>query len=252
MKLSLILLIIVSLAAVSPVQAQKKRTKPNGNGKYSTRSRPGLPVGIIVDERLSVLRLEPNLYANSIQRMRTGRIVSISGTRQTDGVIFYRITGGTGKAGWVQAEALIIRNEQRDDERLFRLIQVSKGFEQLERGQLHLENFPNSRFRSAVLLLLGDIIEEFSVKLSRDAARQLDEREMSSTGAPLLSFFLNHKTLDRFRKIGVNFWFNSATKRYHYNGAMWREILKKFPGSNEAIEAEKRLGSLKDNIEKKF
>ncbi len=95
-----------------------------------------------------------------------------------------------------------------------------------------------------MLLLLGDLAEEITAKLSRDANRQLDKREMSASGTPLHSFYLNHSSLDRYRKIGINYWFNSATKLFHYDGTTWREIIAKFPKSNEAVEAKKRLDSL--------
>ena len=43
---------------------------------------------IVIDETLSVLRLRPSLFADSIQRMRRGRLIQILETREADGVIF--------------------------------------------------------------------------------------------------------------------------------------------------------------------
>jgi hypothetical protein len=56
-------------------------------------------------------------------------------------------------------------------------------------------------------------------------------------------------SLDRYRKLGLNFLFNSATKLLHYDGASWREITAKFPKSSEAAEARKRLEALKAKME---
>jgi hypothetical protein len=72
----------------------------------------------------------------------------------------------------------------------------------------------------------------------------LDEREMAANDAPVFSYFLNYSGLDRWRKQGVVFTFNAASKQFHYDGAAWREILRRYPRSPEANEARKRLESL--------
>ncbi len=243
MRRSFILIFLVFLAFVSPTQAQKKRNLPSKNPNSLNSS-----VVIVIDDRLAVLRVQPGLYSDSIQRMRTGRILAISGYKQFDGITFYRVIVPPRNYGWVQAEAVIGKNKKGDDERLMRLIQTSEGFEKIERLTIFLENFPRSSLRPAVLLLLGDLAEEIALKLSRDATRRLDKREMAASGAPLHSFYLNHPILDRYRKLGVDFWFNSATKSYHYNGVSWREIFTKFPKSSEAEEAQKRLELLKEKM----
>ena len=250
MKRSFALIFLVFLAFVFTTQAQKKRNTTVSTKQPSVAS-PTPNVAIVIDERLAVLRIQPSLYSDSIQRMRTGKVVAISGSKQADGVILYRVIVPPRNYGWVQAEAVIGKNRKGDDERLAKLIQASEGFEQIERAAIYLENFPTSPLRPAILLLLGDLVEESAGKLSRDATRQLVNREMSASGAPLFSFYLNHSSLDRYRKIGINFWFNSTTKLYHYNGVTWDEIVKKFPKSNEAEEAKKRLDSLKMKMEAK-
>jgi hypothetical protein len=92
-------------------------------------------------------------------------------------------------------------------------------------------------------------MEEIALQLSSDAARRLDRREMAASGAPLHSFYLNFVPLDRYRKLNVNFLFNPKAKLLHYDGASWREIVEKSPKSVEAIEAQKRLDSLKQKME---
>lgn len=251
MKRSFTLFFLVFFAFVFTIQAQKKRnTTVQTKQPAVTVSNPTTPnVAIVIDERLAVLRIQPSLYADSVQRMRTGKVLAVSGSKEADGVTFYRVIVPPRNYGWVQAEAVISKNRKGDDERLAKLIQASEGFEQIERAVIYLENFPNSPLRPAILLLLGDLIEESTAKLSRDAGRQLVNREMSASGAPLFSFYLNHSSLDRYRKLGINFWFNSSTKLFHYNGVVWDEIVKKYPKSNEAEEAKKRLDSLKLKME---
>ncbi|NJM52059.1 MAG: hypothetical protein HC846_00905 [Blastocatellia bacterium] len=253
MRRSFTLIFLVFLAFVFTTQAQKKRNTTVSTKQTSVTSANSITpnVAIVIDERLAVLRIQPSLYSDSIQRMRTGKIVAISGSKQADGVTFFRVIVPPRNYGWVQAEAVIGKNRKGDDERLAKLIQASEGFEQVERAVIYLENFPNSPLRPAILLLLGDLVEESAGKLSRDATRQLVNREVSASGAPLHSFYLNHSSLDRYRKLGINYWFNSSTKLYHYNGLTWDEIVKKFPKSNEAEEAKKRLDSLKMKMEAK-
>lgn len=246
MQRSFTLIFLVFLAFVFTIQAQKKRTTT------VSANQPTNPnVGVVIDERLAVLRIQPSLYSDSIQRMRTGKVVAISASKQADGLTFYKVLVPPRNYGWVQSEAIISKNRKGDDERLAQLVQASDGFEKIERAVIYLENFPVSSLRPSILLLLGDLVEESAIKLSRDATRQLVLREMSASGAPLFSFYLNHSSLDRYRKLGINFWFNSATKLYHYNGVVWDEIVQKYPKSNEAEEAKKRLDSLKEKMEAK-
>jgi hypothetical protein len=252
MKRSFLAFFLVFSAFVSMTQAQKKRqtfssVKKPIAGKSTAEN---IRTAIVIDERLAVLRAEPSLYARSIQRMRRGRLLAVTGSKTADGVTFYRVNVPPNNYGWVQAEAVIGKARRGDEERLARLVQSSEGFEQIERAALYLENFPNSPLRPAILLLLGDLAEENALKLSNEATRRLDRREMAATTAPLHSFYLNYVGLDRFRRLGINFLFNPDAKLFHYDGAAWKEIVSKFPKNAEAEEAQKRLDSLKQKMEK--
>lgn len=252
MKRSCLAFFLVFLVFALPSEAQNKR-KPALPVKKPIANKPAsenLRTAIVVDERLAVLRMQPSLYARPIQRMRRGRLLSVTGARSADGVIFYRVNVPPNNYGWVQAEAVIGKSRRTDEERLARLVQSSEGFEQIERAVLYLENFPDSPLRPPILLLLGDLAEENALKLSTEATRRLDRREMMAANAPLHSFYLNYAGLDRFRRINIDFLFNVATKTFHYDGASWKEILGKFPASSEAGEAQKRLDSLKQKMAK--
>ena len=242
-SISLLLLLVF----ITNIEAQKSRvvSKPTRNSIAAQKSVEKSNKAVVVDERLSVLRSHPSLFALPIQRMRTGRVVSINGSKEADGVTFYRITALPNNAGWVQSDAVFGKFRRGDDERLAKLVQSSDGFEQIERAQIFLDAFPNSTLKPAILLLLGDLMEEIALKLSSDATRRLDRREMAASGAPLHSFYLNFVSLDRYRKLNVNFLFNPKARLLHYDGASWREIVEKSPKSAEAIEAQKRLDSLK-------
>lgn len=93
-------------------------------------------------------------------------------------------------------------------------------------------------------MLLGEAADEAAAKLSREAQRRFERREIPTDGAPEFSYFLNYNGLDRYNRQGVTFAFNRATKQFHYDGAAWREIVRRYPGSLEAGEAKKRLASM--------
>jgi hypothetical protein len=250
MKRPIFLLILVIFLTVN-LKAQKRSVKisPSSKPVAARKSGAGSGNAVVVDERLAVLRSAPSLFAKPIQRMRRGRVVTISESKESDGVMFYRVVAVPNTAGWVQKEAVAGAGRRGDDERLARLIQTSDGFEQIERARIFSENFPDSPFRPSILLLFGDLIEEIALKLSAEAAKRLSRREMAASGAPLHSFYLNYASLDRYQRLGVGFLFNPETRLFHYNGRSWREIIQKFPASSEAQEAQKRLDALKQKME---
>lgn len=206
---------------------------------------------VVIDETLSVLRARPSLFADPIQRMRRGRRVQILGGVEADGVRFLKVSVPPGNSGWVQSDAVVGRFRAGDEERFARLVQATDGFDQIELAARFCEMYPQSQFRSPILLLLGDLLEDAASKLSRDAASRLRRREMVASGAPLHSYYLNFNMIDRYRKLGVTFLFNPSTRTFHYDGASWMEIAKRFPTSSEAAEAKKRLDSLKLKMDKR-
>jgi hypothetical protein len=248
--LSLIVLCMFLFAFEAPAQKRKPAPKPKPSNIIQTPKITG-NAAVVIDETLGVLRVRPSLFSDAVQRMRRGRKVQIIGEREADGVKFYRISALPKVSGWIQTDAVFGKFRRGDDERLARLVQASNGFDQLEVAVQFLEMYPESALRPAILLLFGDLAEEIAVTLSRNAAKRLSRREMAATGAPLHSYYLNFVSLDRYRKLGVIYLFNSDTKNFHYNGETWKEIIKKNPNTNEAAEAQKRLDSLKEKLESK-
>ncbi len=242
--------VVVFLVFASDIAAQKKR--PLVQTKKTSPAKPATEKyypGTVIDERLSVLRMEPSLYSIPLQRMRRGRTVLIYSSKEADGVLFYRVAVPPDKRGWVQAEAVVSAGRRGDDERLLRLIRASEGFEQIERGVLFLETFPDSPLRPALLLHLGDLLEDAAQKLTFEAHKRLDKSEMEAGGAPLYSYFLNYAGLDRYRRLGISFVFDQNTKYFHYDGECWKELITRFSGSNEAVEAKTRLDELRRSAE---
>lgn len=214
--------------------ARKKRRPPAGGR-----------VAVVIDERLAAVRDAPDLSAGLVQRLGRGRLVAVAGAREAaDGVRFYRVVVTRRTAGWVQADALVSPGRAGDDARLLRLIRASREFDGVARARIFLDTFPRSRHRAAVLLLLGEAAAEAAPRLTREARRRLDEREIEAGGAPPQSYYLNYNGLDRFRRNGIIFTFDATAKQYRYNGAAWREILRRHPRAPEAEEARRRLGAL--------
>ncbi|CAN5368505.1 hypothetical protein BH10ACI2_BH10ACI2_25950 [soil metagenome] len=204
---------------------------------------------IVEDETLSILRVNPSLFSESIQRMRRGRKVQILGVAEADGVKFYKVTAPPSSFGWVQSDAVFGKFRPGDEERLAKLVQALDGFDQIEIATEFFNIYPNSKFRPAILMLFGDLLEEVAVKLSKDATTRITRKEMAASAAPLHSYYLNFVSLDRYRKLGIVFIFNATTRLFHYDGASWKEIVSKFPTSAEAVEAQKRLDSLKTKMQ---
>lgn len=228
------LLILASLLACSPHAAARKRRAPSGGR-----------VAVVVDERLSALRDAPGLSTRLVGRLGRGRLVAVTATQRTrDGISFHRVVVTRRTRGWVQAESVVSPSRAGDDARLLRLIRGSAEFDRINRARIFLDAYPASALRPAVLMLYGETAQEIADKLSREAARRLDEREMEAGGAPLHSYFLNYNGLDRYQKQGVVFTFDRAAKRFNYDGAAWREIMRRYPRSAEATHARTRLDAL--------
>ncbi len=230
-----------------PAYAQKRRTarsKPTGAARASEIGKSA----VVVDEKLSTLRVSPSLFAESVHRIQRGRTVRIQDIKEADGVRFYKVTVPPKYFGWVQADAVFFSSRAEDETRLAKLVVASTGFEKIEIARQFLELYPKSAVRPGILLLYGDIIEEAALKLSKDANSRLKRSELAATGAPLHSYFLNFNMLDRYRKEGIIFLFDAKAKAFHYNGAAWSEIVQSFPKSAEAVEARRRLASLAEKM----
>jgi hypothetical protein len=172
-------------------------------------------------------------------------VVLILGARRgPEGVTFYRVAVTRRTGGWLQSEALASPSRADDDERLLRLIRASEDFDRVVRARIFLDIFPRAPARPAVLMLYAEAAEAAASRLSRDASRRLDEREMTAGGAPLFSYFQSYNGLDRYRRQGIAFIFNRTTRQFHYDGEGWREILRRYPRSPEAAEARRRLDAL--------
>lgn len=241
------LFLICSILSLSIHAQRQSQTSRNRTG--TIRSPEIGKTVIVVDDTLSVLRSSPSLFGEPIQRMRRGRKIQILGAAEADGVKFYKVTAPPKNHGWVQTDAVFGRFRTGDEERLARLVQALDGFDQVEAAVEFFRLYPKSKYKPSILLLFGDVIEEAAVQMSRQAGSRLSRKEMAATQAPMHSYYLNFNMLDRYRKLGVVFLFNSSTRQFHYSGASWKEIVAKFPSSPERSEANRRLDALRAKME---
>lgn len=253
MKRFLLFAVVLLLLCASVIFPQRRR--PVSSPKQRSNSVQKNPeigqTAVVIDEKLSVLRQYPSLFSESIQRMRIGRTIQILGVAEADGVKFYKVVAPPRNYGWVQADSVFGKFRPSDEERLARVVQATDGFEQLEVAIEFFRLYPKSQYRAPILLLYGDLLEDVGAKLSKNAGNALKRTLMAASGAPLHSYYLNYVSLDRYRKLGVVFLFNSATRQYHYDGESWKEIIRAFPSSTEAVEAQTRIESLKLKLDKK-
>jgi len=214
---------------------------------FAQRKPPsGGRLAVVVDERLAALRATPQLNGKLVRRLSRGRVVAVRSLKtNADGITFVLVNVTRRTHGWIQRDAVASPSRPGDDRRLLTLIQRSTGFDRIARARMFLDNFPRSPLRPEVLLLLGDTAESLAEKLSLDAARRLKE---DLGDAPEFSYFLNYTGLDRYNRQRVNFVFDNATKRFHYNGAAWRELIRVYPRSSAAREARKRLDLLYSQV----
>ncbi len=233
-RITIFALFILSGSAPN-TSAQKQRVPHGGH------------VAIVADERLAALRSVPEPSARLLRRLSRGRFVSIRGaSRSRDGLVFYHVVVTRRTSGWLQSEAVIASWRPGDDQRLLRLIGGADEFDRVARARVFLDAFPRSSLRPQVLLIYGDAAEEAAAKLSHEAERRFERRELPAGGAPEFSYYLNYSGLDRYNRQGVTFAFDRAAKKFHYDGAAWREIVQRYPKSPEASEARKRLAASTD------
>jgi hypothetical protein len=199
-------------------------------------------LAVVVDERLAALRATPQLNGKLVRRLSRGRLIAVRSVKtNTDGITFFLVNVSTRTHGWIQRDAVVSPSRSGDDRKLLTLIQQSTGFDRIARARIFLDHFPRSPLRPEVLLLLGNTAESLAEKLSRDAARRLKN---DLVDAPEFSYYLNYTGLDRYNRQRVIFVFDKTTKRFHYDGAAWRELIRVYPRSSAAREARKRLDLL--------
>src|SRR3569832_1422703 len=179
-------------------------------------------LAVVVDERLAALRATPQLNGKLVRRLSRGRLVAVRSMKKSaDGLTFLLVNVSSRTHGWIQRDAVVSSSLSGDDRKLLTLIQRSDGFDRIARARIFLDYFTRSPLRPEVLLLLGDTAQSLAAKLSQDASRRLND---DLGDAPEFSYYLNYTGLDRYNRQRSGFVFDKTTKRFHYDGASWRQL----------------------------
>jgi hypothetical protein len=196
----------------------------------------------VVDERLSALRREPALKSEVRQRLRMGRSLYILETRgaRNGQPAFFRVAVTRRTRGWIHQSAVGIPGRKGEDERVIALMAATRdGVDRIALSKLFIERFPGSVLKARALLMMGQEADLAAASLGGRAHRRLEGP--LDEHLKIRDLYLNDPGLDRYSRLNVNFDFDEATGRYSYDGRAFREILKRYPLSNEAGQARLRL-----------
>lgn len=207
---------------------------------------------IVYDERLSALRTQPDVKAELVSRLHRDREVGIIGAPRSSngGPLFYPIAVSRNMRGWIIAEALARPQQGKDAARLMSLMEDTKDeFGRARLARLFADQYRGKEFAPRALLTLGQAAEQAASKLSRDARKRVGEPdEVLDKHIGERAYMLSYVGLDRYNKLGIMFDYDEANERLMYDGSVYREILKQYPRSQEAIEARARLEKLKQSL----
>jgi hypothetical protein len=228
-----VILSFVSLVHASNALAQSGQPVSSSGSARFIRA-------FVVDDRLSALRRDADMKSEVIQRLRPGRQVFIIGTRvgRAGEPTFYRVAVTRRTRGWIHRSAVAVPGRRGEDGRVMRLIETAAdGLDRIAMCGLFLERFGRSPIAPRVLLALAQQADRAASSLTRSARRRLATLNEENAR----DYYLNDPGLDRYSRLGVKFDFNQATTEYIYDGQAYREIIRRFPQSDEAKRARQRL-----------
>jgi hypothetical protein len=166
-------------------------------------------------------------------------------------VKFFRVAVSRNTGGWVLADAVIRPGVAADAERLMMLIgETEDDFTKARLARLCAGEFRSTNFAPKALMILGETAEGAAERLSRDAKRRVGDDDSGAgpnAGLTKRDFMLNYAGLDRYNRIGVTFDYDATSDRIVYDGAAYRELLRRYPRSPEAQAAQAKVA----NFEKK-
>lgn len=197
---------------------------------------------VVCDERISALRERPEMQAPLRQRLRRGRIVWVIGAaRSRDGLSFLRVAVTRRTSGWVLASAVARRGSRRDAERLIGLIEANADdFVRIRLARIVEQEYRGAPETARALLLLGEAADRAAENLTRLTARRL-KTYGDGMMADRRIYLLNDAALDRYSRLGIGFKTDAAGEKLIYDGAAYRELIRRYPHRPEAAAARERV-----------
>jgi len=240
---SIVKVLCLTLLA-APAFAQ---SKPATVGDQPQAGRAKFIKALVIDERLSALRREADIHAPVLKRLRIGRAVYItSPSRRGD---FYRVAVSRRTRGWIQPGAIALTGRAGEDVRVMKVIEeTGDGLDRIALCRLLLEQFSHSRYGPRALLLLGEEAGRAAAALTQHARRRLKALDEQQQDAQVEAYYLNDPGLDRYSRLRVAFRFDASQGRYAYDGQAYRDILRRYPQSAEAVVARRQLEALEARV----
>ncbi len=231
--INLLLLVLASGVSAQEKPAQRVST-------VTPVKRVALVRAFIIDDRLSALRREPSLQSEIIRRLRLGHPVGI--IRGKGAGRFRRIAVTRRTRGWIHESALAVPGRTGEDQRILSLAQANgDSIDRIALCRILIDHFRQSRLTPRAQLLIGEEADRAAETLGQRARRRLGEAARDDANVKLREYYLSDAGLDRYSKLHVVFQFNESTAEYIYDGKAYREIIRRFPDSDEAKLARERL-----------
>lgn len=215
--------------------------QPNPQPRYQPSPQPLYLKAFVIDDRLSALRRAPSIQAVVLRRLRLARPVYIISTRAANNgqPKFFRVAVTRRTRGWIHAAALAVQGRAGEDQRIMNLIEESSdSIDKITLCRL-VERFGKSQLVPRAMLLLGQEAERVAESLSPRTHRRL--AEVRARDARIRDYYLSDAGLDRFSRLGLVFDFDESTGEIIYDGKAYRDIVRRFPKSEEARLARQRL-----------
>ena len=240
--------LIILFASVSYSAPQQSTSDSLAGDDSNAIKKPQSTVRLIkafvIDDRLSALRREPNLQSMVIRRVRLAQPVYIVTGQINKGEKgepkFYRVAVTRRTRGWMLASAIAVPNRPGEDKQILERIENnSDPTDRITLCRIMIEGFGRSRFVPRAMLLLAEEAGRVAKTLTQRTHRRLEE--VKPGDASLRDFYLSDAMLDRLSRLGVFFEFNESAGEFVYNGKAYRDIVRRFPGAEEAGIARTRL-----------
>ncbi|MEK6301598.1 MAG: hypothetical protein AABO41_12820 [Acidobacteriota bacterium] len=253
MRLKLWANALIALLLALPLAAEAQNANPARRGPQSGTSAeaPHFVKAFVADDRLSVVRKEPDLRSQVVQRLRLRRPVFIIGSSisKAGEPKFYRVAVTRRTRGWIHAAAVAIPSRAGEDKRVLQLAEKAvDGLDRIALCLLLTESFKNSSLVQQALLMLAAEAERSVSTLSKRVAKRVAAVGPRTANASQRDYYLSDASLDRFSRLGVSFDFDDATGEYIYDGAAYRTIIKRFPASDSAKIARERLELVRQRL----
>ncbi len=205
----------------------------------------------VVDERLSALRRGADIKSPVMRRLSLARPVYVIESRgaTNDQPKFYRVAISRRTRGWIHDAAIAIPSSVGEDARVMRLIEERFSKKENATGiydrmllcKVLIEKFSNSKLVPKAMVLLAEDAARTASLLNRTAQKQPKKLDEENGRASLRDFYLSDASLDRYTRLGVHFDYLEKSGKYLYDGQAHRDLLKRYPNSEQAAQARRQL-----------